>query len=71
VIPCSWFENAEKKKKFISETTCYCKSNYSVNVSIFRLVEKELGFKKNEPKKRPILFLFFLDVNSVNSVEFT
>jgi len=65
VLPCSLFENVEKKKKhFISETTCYCKSNYSVNVSVFGLVEKKLNFEKNEPKKGPILFLFFLDVNS-------
>jgi len=61
VVPCSWFENAEKKKKlFISESTCYCKSNYSVNVSVFGLVEKELNFEKNEPKKRAnFIFTFF------------
>jgi len=43
---------------------CYCKSNYSVNVLVFGVVEKELSFEKNELKKRPTLFLFFLDVNS-------
>jgi len=64
VLPCSWFENSKKKekeKRFISGTTCYCKSNYSVNISVFELVENELGFEKNGPKKR---FNFFLDVNS-------
>jgi len=54
----------KKKKRFISETMCYCKSNYSVNVLVFGVVEKELSFEKNELKKRPTLFLFFLDVNS-------
>jgi len=28
-------------KRFISGTTCYCKDNYSVNVLVFGLVEKE------------------------------
>jgi len=31
---------------------CYSKDIYSVNVSVFGLVEKELSFKKNGPKKR-------------------
>jgi len=54
-----------KKKRFTSGT----KSNYSVNISGFGLVKKELGFeKKMGPKKMPIFILFFLDVNSV---EFT
>jgi len=64
VLPCSWFESLKRKKKkhFISGTTCYYKGNYSVNVSVFGLVEKELGFEKNGPKKRANFFL--LDVNS-------
>jgi len=49
----------KKKKLFISETTCYCKSNYSINVPVSGLVKKKLDFKKNEPKKGPILFLFY------------
>jgi len=39
-------QRRKKKKRFISGT-CYCKGNYSVNVSVFGLVEKELGFEKN------------------------
>jgi hypothetical protein len=39
-------QRRKKKKSFISGTTCYCKGNYSVNVSVFGLVEKELGFEK-------------------------
>jgi len=52
-------QRRKKKKHFISGTTCYCKGNYSINVSVFGLVEKELGFEKNGPKKGPI-FLYFL-----------
>jgi len=44
-------QRRKKKKRFISGTTCYCKGKYSVNVSIFELVEKELGFETNGPKK--------------------
>jgi len=52
----SWFENSEKKEK---ETL------YFRNVSVFGLVKKELGIKKNDPKKGPIfLYIFFIDVNS-------
>jgi len=50
-------QRRKKKKRFISGTMYYCKGNYSVNVSIFGLVEKELGFEKNG-------LFFFLDVNS-------
>jgi len=46
----------KKKKRFISGTTCYCKCNYSVNVPVFGLVEKGLGFEKNGPKKGPTFF---------------
>jgi len=35
------------------------KHNYSVNISVFELVENELGFEKNGPKKRAIFFIFF------------
>jgi len=51
-------------KRFISRTTCYCKCNYLVNVLVFGLVEKELAFEKNGPKKKGQFFLYiFLDVN--------
>jgi len=53
-------QRRKKKKRFISGTTYYCKGNYSVNVPVFELVEKELGFEKMGPKKG----LIFLDVNS-------
>jgi len=47
----------EKKEKvtfhFRKLITCYCKSNYSVNVTVFGIVEKKLGFEKNGP------FLFY------------
>jgi len=58
-------QRRKKEKCFISGTTCYSKGNYSVNVSVLRLVKKELGFEKTGLRKGPI---FFLDVNSV---EFT
>jgi len=60
---------------------CYCKDNYSVNVSVFGLVEKELSFKKNGPKKRIGFFVRYklgtfgrvykslLSVNSVKLVK--
>jgi len=32
------------------------KGNYSVNVSVFELVEKELGFEKKGSKKMAIFF---------------
>jgi len=54
-------QRKKKKKRFISRTTCYCKGNYLVNVSVFGLVEKELGFEKNTIFFKG--FLFFLDVN--------
>ena len=49
-------QRRKKNKCFISETTCYCKSNYSINVSIFGLIQKEFGFEKNGPKKGLIFF---------------
>jgi len=57
-------QRRKKKKRFISGTTCYRKGNYLVNVPVFGLVEKELGFEKNGPKKKANLFFIFLDVNS-------
>jgi len=66
VLPYSWFENSEKKEKetfYFKNNVLPYKGNYSVKVSVFELVEKELGFEKNGPKKRAIFFLFFLDVN--------
>jgi len=39
-------QRRKEKKHFILGTTCYRKGNYSVNVSVFGLIEKELGFKK-------------------------
>jgi len=45
-------QRRKEKKHFILGTTCYCKGNYSVNVSVFGLIEKELGFEKKSPKKR-------------------
>jgi len=73
-------QRRKKKKRFISGTMCYCKGNYSVNVSVFELVENELGFEKNGPKNRAFFILFFryklvkLDrvyksLQSVNSVK--
>jgi len=52
-------QRRKKKKRFISGTMCYYKCKYSVNVSAFGLVEKELGFEKNAPKKRVNYFIFF------------
>jgi len=52
-------QKRKKKKCFISGTTCYRKGNYSVNVSLFGFVEKELGFEKNGPKNRANFFYFF------------
>jgi len=48
----------KKKKRFISGITCYYNGNYSVNVSVFGLVENELDFEKSGPKKRAF-FIFF------------
>jgi len=62
-------QRRKKKKRFISGTTCYCKCNYSVYVSVFELVEKELDFEKNGPRKRANFLLIFLDVNSVKLVK--
>jgi len=68
----------KEKKRIISETTCYCKSNYLVNVLVFELVEKELDFEKNEPKKRAnFIFIFFrcklgrvyTNLPSINSIK--
>jgi len=36
------------------------KGNYSVNVSVFELVEKELSFKKMGPKKGQFLNFFYM-----------
>jgi len=46
----------KKNKCFILGTTCYYKGNYSVNVSVFGLVEKELGFEENGDKKTANFF---------------
>jgi len=64
VLPCSWFENLEKKEKemFHLKNNVLLQNNYSVNVSVFGLVEKELGFERNGPIKR--IDFFLLDVNS-------
>jgi len=35
----------ERKKKPFILGTCYCKGNYSVKISVFGLVEKELSFE--------------------------
>ena len=47
-FPCSWFENSETRKRNVSFSRklamCYCKGNYSVNVSVFGFAEKEFGF---------------------------
>jgi len=64
VLPCSWFENSEKKEKKVS----FQKQRVIVKVTI----ENELGFEKNGPRKTAnFLYIFFIDVNSINSVEFT
>jgi len=53
-------QRRKKKKRFILRTTCYCKDNNPVNVSVFGLVEKELGFEKNGSKKRVNFLLIFI-----------
>ena len=64
MLPCSWFENSEKKEKKVS----FQKQRVIVKVTI----ENELGFEKNGPRKTAnFLYIFFIDVNSINSVEFT
>jgi len=60
-----------KKKRFISGTTCYCRGNYSVNVSLFGLVEKELGFEKNGSKKKGLCYFRCKLVKLGKLVEFT
>jgi len=51
------FENSEKKEK---ETyhfrTCYSKGNYLVNVSVFGLVDNELGSEKKWAQKKDQFF---------------
>jgi len=55
VLPYSWFENSEKKEKETSHFTNNVlpyKGNYSINVSVFELVKKELDFEKDGSKKK-------------------
>ena len=37
----------------------YCKGSYSVNVSVFRLVEKELGYEKKCAPKEGLYYYYF------------